>query len=48
MGSDYNVKEHYHGDNKKVKKMIKIWESMTYMEQLEIFIELDEWNHHGT
>ena len=45
---EYNVKEHYNGTNKKVIAMIEIWESMTYMEKLEIFIELDEWNHHGT
>lgn len=45
--SDYNVKENYKGNNEKVKQIIDIWESMTYKEQLELFIELDEWNHHG-
>lgn len=45
---EYNVRKNYKGNNRKVKKVIDIWETMTYNEKLEIFTELDEWNRHGT
>jgi len=44
---DYSVIDNYTGNNKKVKKAIKLWESMTYNEKHELFMELDEWSHHG-
>ena len=44
---DYSVKENYRGTNKKIKKIIDMWEALSYDEKLELFCELDEWNHYG-